>query len=529
MPADPCPVLIIGAGPSGLFTACELARHGVRARLTERTLTPHQQARGTAIQPASLELLARAGVVEPFLQEATQIREVRLVGPGLTPLAESRIDGTDATWPFQCSLPQWRTEALLTDQLARLGGRVERGVELVAVQPHPDGALVQLRHHHGGEESLAVRWLIDASGAHSLTRHAMEESLEGETYPQPCLVLDAALTLPIAPATISVLLVAEAGPVLLTPLPGGRRLLFIQLGGSDDPAAGPAAGEEGAPEGALTTPPSLAAIEELVIGRLGIDPGLHDVRWISRFRLHRRIVPELTDGHRFLIGDAGHLSSPLGGEGLNSGLMDGADLAWKLALVMGGMARPELLKSYGIERGMADRQVLAVSDQQHHAVLSLWQSLGQPQTTTPPPISEVEAAMGRRTRSMLDVSYAGSPLIGAWGEPGLPPPAPQPGERWPQRCRLMGVHHHLLWFAPTESNRHDSALAAFARRWQALVEVHDANTMGLDPTQAGVPTGGAVLIRPDGFIAYRALPACDEALAAIDAHLERWFQPATSP
>lgn len=525
MPADPCPVLIIGAGPSGLFTACELARHGVRSRLIERTAAPHHQARGTAIQPASLELLARAGVVEPFLKEAVQVREVRIVGPGLVPLAEDRIDGTDAVWPFQCCLPQWRTEAILTEHLERLGGRVERGVGLEAVQASPESVLVRLRHPNGDEESQAVRWLIDASGAHSLTRHSMEESLEGDTYPEPCLVVDATLTLPIVPPSIPVLLVAEAGPVLFVPLPGGRRLVFIQLPSPEVATETPAA--EG---GEVVAPPAIEEIQTLLIERLGLDPDLQDVRWISRFRLHRRIVPRLADGHRFLIGDAGHLSSPLGGEGLNAGLMDGADLAWKLALVMRGAAGPELLNTYGMERGMADRQVLAVSDQQHRAVQALRDHLGAPPSATAASLSEAEELMGRRQRSMLDVSYGGSPLIGSWGEPGPAAPAPQPGERWPQRCRLMGVRHHLLWFPPADASSSDgqgdnAALAAFARRWRALVEVHDAECLGFDPFQAGVGASGAVLIRPDGFIGFRALPAGRDAIAAIDAHLERWFTP----
>jgi hypothetical protein len=195
-----------------------------------------------------------------------------------------------------------------------------------------------------------------------------------------------------------------------------------------------------------------------------------------------------------------------------------------------GAAQPELLSTYGHERGIADRQVLAVSDQQHRAVQALRQHLGEPSLATAEPLSEAEALMGRRRRSMLDVSYVGSPLIGSWGEPGPAAPAPQPGERWPQRCRLMGVHHHLLWFPPAHASRSDAhaedgALAAFARRWSALVEVHDAVRLGLDPVQAGVGASGAVLIRPDGFIGFRALPAGRDALIAIDAHLERWFNP----
>jgi 2-polyprenyl-6-methoxyphenol hydroxylase-like FAD-dependent oxidoreductase len=511
MSVDPCPVLIIGAGPSGLFTACELARHGVQARLIERTLTPHRQARGTAIQPATLELLARGGVVDPFLREGVQVREVQVVGRGLVPLAADRIDGTDAVWPFQCCLPQWRTEEILAAHFARLGGRVERGVSLTAVAAQADGVLVDLSHSDGRVEHLAVRWLIDASGAHSLTRRSMQEPLEGDTYPDHYLVADGVTTSPVGPATVPVLLVDAAGPVLFAPLPQARRLVFIQLAADEQ--------EEEVPE------PSLERINALLIQRLGCDLRLHDLRWSSHFRVHRRIVPHLADGHRFLIGDAGHLSSPLGGEGLNAGLMDGADLAWKLALVMRGAATSDLLSTYVIERGLADRQVLAASDEQHRGVQSLLAKLTRPSPTATPPPSQAEQLAGRRRRSMLDVSYAGSPLIGSWGEDGLPAPSPQPGERWPQRCRLEGVRHQLLWFPPSGAGHQDPALADFARRWGNLVEVTDGTSLGLDPGQAGVEGSGAVLIRPDGHIGFRAIPAGAEALAAIDRHLERWFRP----
>jgi 6-methylpretetramide 4-monooxygenase / 4-hydroxy-6-methylpretetramide 12a-monooxygenase len=260
-------------------------------------------------------------------------------------------------------------------------------------------------------------------------------------------------------------------------------------------------------------------VAALVNERLGTDVGVHDVCWTSRFRMHRRIAPSLADGRRFLIGDAGHLSSPIAGEGLNAGLMDAADVAWKLALVLGSRGLPLLLESYAIERRMADQHALTVSDLLHGKVMKLVKASAGGLTLTPgPPDAERDRAL-QRSRAMLDVSYAGSPLIGeCLGEGIYRPNGPAPGERYPDRIVLAGPRHHLLLFAAAPAN-----LTRFRTRWDGLVEVVDARAAGLDAARPGVPGGGAVLIRPDGFIGFRAIPADTAGLDALEAHLATYL------
>ena len=127
-------VLIVGAGPAGLFAACELLRHGIRPRVVERRPAPHQEARGTALQPAVLAALERAGLIEPFLQAGVRIKRIQLLGPGLREIISDDFTEVPCAYPFQCSLPQWRTETILREHLQRLGLEIEFGTEVKSIE-----------------------------------------------------------------------------------------------------------------------------------------------------------------------------------------------------------------------------------------------------------------------------------------------------------------------------------------------------------------------------------------------------------
>src|SRR5215470_16306087 len=171
-------VLIIGAGPSGLFAAGELARHGVGVRIIEREVRPHRQARATAIQPGTLEILDSVGLLQPFLDASERIRCTRLYGPDMSELGATHYDGVDCRCQFQCSLPQYETQRILAAHLASVGGAVERGVTATRVEADEDGVVVELVHADARVETVHPGVVLGAGGAHSVTRHAMGEPLE---------------------------------------------------------------------------------------------------------------------------------------------------------------------------------------------------------------------------------------------------------------------------------------------------------------------------------------------------------------
>lgn len=495
-------VLITGAGPAGLFAACELVRHGVRPRILERRTAPHGETRGTIIQPAVLEMIERGGLIEPFLGAGVRVRQVHLLGPGFTEIAVSTFAGIGSPYEFQLSLPQWRTEAILREHLAGLGVAIEFGTEVVAVEDDPDGLRVTLEAG-GRTEELTAAYVLGAGGAHGILRRSMHETLAGETYDGRYIVADARLALPCPPECGRVI-VGPEGFALLSPLPDGRSLIFVNRDEADTRAG----------------PPTEAELGALVDRRAGVAVGLHDLAWVSYFRMHRREVARLGDGRRFLLGDAGHLSSPLGGEGINAAFMDAADIAWKLALVLRGAARPSLLDSYAVERGAADHHVLEVSDEIHDFVMGLVAMCEGGGTPSVPAADPAKRRATARRRSMLDVSYAGSALVGGAGADvaGL-----SPGERFPAHHRLAGTGHHLVLLGEAP---HPGPVGQFGRRWGDHLSVVAAADAGLDAAAAGLPGGSAILVRPDGFVGFRAVPADAATLAALDAHLETYLVPA---
>jgi 2-polyprenyl-6-methoxyphenol hydroxylase-like FAD-dependent oxidoreductase len=167
--------LVVGSGPSGPFAACELVRHGVKPRIVEQRLKPHHETRGTALQPAVLEIIDRSGLIEPFVTGGVHIKHAQILGPGLRQIASADFAGVGSQYEFQCSQPQWRTEHILCDHLARRGVEVEYGVEVTAIEVDAEALSVTLEFD-GQTTVVQPRYLLGAGGAHSVTRHSMRST-----------------------------------------------------------------------------------------------------------------------------------------------------------------------------------------------------------------------------------------------------------------------------------------------------------------------------------------------------------------
>jgi 6-methylpretetramide 4-monooxygenase / 4-hydroxy-6-methylpretetramide 12a-monooxygenase len=486
--------LIIGAGPSGLFAAAELIRHGVHVRLIEREAQCHREARATTIQAGTLEILDSVGLLPAFMDASEHVRCSRIYDSDMTELRSTTYRGLDCRCEFQCVLPQYETQRILEEHLTSLGGKVERSVTAEKLELDADGVLVELTYADGHAETVQTSLVVGAGGAHSVTRDSMTELLDGATYQGHFLVADIAMEGPLRRDESGVIC-GPAGLLLLSPMLSGRWISFQDL-------------EENVPE--LTAEDVIRRVEL----RLGSRCRPTDVAWFSPFRMHRRIVSRFTDGRRFLIGDAAHLSSPFGGEGLNSGLHDSYDLAWKVALVLHGHARRSLLEDYAMERLIADRHVLEVSDQVHSGIMSIAEAVREHRKVPAAVTDPFADALVRNARAMIDIDYTGSPLVADYTEPGAITADPHPGQRYPDWIRFGGTTHHLLVFGPVGDAE---SLTRLGERWCGRVDI--SRDPKVNPTRAGIPNGGLVLIRPDGHIGFRAASTGAGALDALEKHL----------
>ena len=348
-------VLVVGAGPTGLTLAAQLHAHGARTRIVDRQHDRVHESRALAIQPRTLEVLRGLGVAQTLVERGNHAVHLQMhTGSHAVALRLFDVGLDDTAYPFLLFLSQAETEAVLGEHLTAGGVAVERGVELTGVHADQDDQelVCTLRHDHGGAERVRARYLVGCDGAHSTVRHLAGIPFRGAPYPRTFVLADLEVDGGLEPGSVHVF---TGAPGILFCFPLGRPATWRMIG-----MRPPASGHDGSQDDPGA--PSLGDLQAVVDGFTRGRLRLRDPAWLTYFRLHHRHAARYRSGRVFLAGDAAHVHSPAGAQGMNTGIQDACNLASKLALTASGVADPALLDSYQAERWPVGRQVLRFTD-----------------------------------------------------------------------------------------------------------------------------------------------------------------------
>lgn len=477
---DYVPVAIVGAGPTGVMLAIELARRGVEVRVFDREPAPPSETRAIGIHARTLELFHQRALVEEFLARGHRVTGLEFHTGSRRPVV-ARFEVIDSPYPFLLTISQEVTQHILDHRLHQLGIRVQRGVSVLGVNQDDGGAsLVIDGAPGGGERTLRADWVVGCDGARSLVRRCLGVAFDGEDYAQDWLMVEARTAPPLRRDHFHVF-AKTAAPLPMFPLPEDRWRIFVP----EVPGRG--TGER--------RPPSMEEIQRLVAQRGPVGLRLTDPTLLATFRAYRRRATTMRHGRVFVAGDAAHIHSPAGGQGMNTGLQDACNLGWKLALVTSGRAPSALLDTYEAERAPIADGVLAFT----HAIVRTF-ALRSPARRRVRdrvlPLAASVPAVERRymTRlAQLSHSYRGGPLarIGAGRRRG----GVRAGDRVPGVLQHLTSPAHTLLIMTGQRAQPGTAEAAAARiaRFDGLVRTV--------VVRGGRRRGQLLLVRPDGHVA----------------------------
>jgi 2-polyprenyl-6-methoxyphenol hydroxylase-like FAD-dependent oxidoreductase len=527
-------VLVVGAGPTGLALAAQLHAHGSTVLVVDQNRDRAMESRALAVQPRTLEVL------RPF---HLSYELVRRGNPAATLLihAGSRVVRTrlfdigvdDSEFPFVLFVSQAETEGLLGDYLASEGVPVHRGLRMEDVAQAADGCTSTLRDSDGTAHEVRTKYVVGCDGAHSTVRELAGIAFVGGRYPQTFLLADLHAN-GLESDTLNAFL-TDTGPFLFFPLdrPAPWRIISMRPSPqSTDEQMGNAS--------VSASHVSLQELQELADVATNGTVRLHDVVWATAFRLHHRHAAKYRSRRMFLAGDAAHIHSPAGAQGMNTGIQDAINLGWKLALVCRGIAPEALLDSYDAERRPVGKFVLRFTDRAFRATTSnaaiprLLRGQVVPRVLRVTLRFRTGRAFAFRTVSQLAIRYRSGSAI-------------EPSHRWMFRRRLrpgdrlpdaqverdgtptrlqeaLGGHCFHLLIAGPPSTWSGTGLSDIPTAHGDLVAIHwlsrDPRSGALhDPSgeahrRLGIRGAGAVVVRPDGYIGCRA----DEASLDVIRH-----------
>ncbi|OIJ88644.1 monooxygenase [Streptomyces sp. MUSC 14] len=517
---DPYDVLIVGAGPTGMMAACELLRRGVRVRIVDRALAPSPFPKALLVWPRSIDLFEDLGVLSELRTTGLQINAFSYFSE------RRRLATFDFPQPLSpLCLPQNETERILRDRLRELGGKVERGVRLLTFDGMDfsgridavDGVTAVLEHSDGRVERTRAAFVIGTDGAGSAVRGLLGSGFTGSTYESAFALVDTEIK-GYLPPDQALYYQSAAGALVVVALPGGIFRFFSSM----------APGEK----------VSVEQMQKIVDERGPQGVTLTNPVWESEFRIHARHASEFQLGRVFIAGDAAHVHSPAGGQGLNTGMQDAHNLAWKIAAVLHGSAPSDLLLTYGPERAAVARRVVRDSDIQTRGwmvrrplavkardtafrtaertgLFRLYAPVMAGRRLAYPAVRETQLPGGRsacRLRSRLP----GGLTVGAVFPRELAVPGGFAGPRdeppgW--TLVLAGRGEAAAW---REQAR------GVTTPWRELRHVYVS--AGSVRTETGCRQQGYYLVRPDGHIAAHGHSG---DLDRLRAELTQWFGPVT--
>jgi 2-polyprenyl-6-methoxyphenol hydroxylase-like FAD-dependent oxidoreductase len=491
-------VLIVGAGPSGLLLALELCRHGIRPRVVDALPGPSPLSRAVVMHARTLELLDRHGLAEQFVAQGEVARGVALRRAGKV-VATARLGAVGegiSPFPFVLLISQDQTETLLRTALATEGVTVEWGTTIKELAQDEAGATATLQTRGGQSETMRVAYIAGCDGARSAVRHALNIEFPGGTYEQLFFVADTVMEgLSHEGTGVERLIQVSLAPRTFygfLPMPQGRtRIIGLLPAGLAQETATFA-----------DVQPALEAAEQIKV---------QEVSWFSIYRVHHRVAEHFRQGRVFLVGDAGHVHSPAGGQGMNTGLGDAVNLGWKLAAVLRHTAPEAVLDTYEAERRPFAEQLVATTDRAFTAATSasVWTSFVR--TWLAPRLAPLALRFPGvrrqmfRTVSQTDIAYPNSALSKGQAD-GVVGGMRLPWVAGPRYVALRTAGWQLLHVGPVSA----ATVAWASARKLPLTEVAPG---------PGERPGTVYFMRPDGYVGLVA-PAFKDS--EFSAYTKRW-------
>ena len=492
-------VLIVGAGPTGLMLANQLCRHGIRPLIIDRHSGPAQQSRAMAVHARTLEIYQKLGIADRALELGKRGEGANVWSEGTwrarIPLGD--IGSNLSPYPFVLMLGQDDNERIMNARLADFGMAVEWNTELLSLEQHRDHVVATLKQPDGSQRKVTVQYVAGCDGSRSAVREISGIKFPGAPYEHTFFVADTEAVGPMKPNELNIYLWKD-GFHLFFPMRGTDRWRLVGIlpkafRGKKD-----------------------VTFDELVpsiVGEAGTNLTFKACDWFSTYRISHRCVERFRDGRFFLLGDAAHVHSPMGGQGMNTGLQDAYNLAWKLAMVIGGKADDSLLDTFDSERRKVAQQLLGSTDRAFTMVVSdnwaasVFRTRLFAKLATFAMKRERARERAFRTISQIGIHYPQSRLSRTLGS--LPDGAPQAGDRFPWvklQFQQNGVREDL--FQKMDDTRFTllvfgQAGPVDATKLGVPVDVHvipqtAANEEEL--TRVGVRHPAFYLVRPDGHV-----------------------------